>query len=538
MQTVLPLTPGNPLKNLTGLARQISLPGEHVPLRFPSFPALERTAVMGFNQPASLTLPASTPVAVTLFRQACWPAWADQTILWAQQVEYSCQVVPATVGSPSSVSEVVPLKPALSSWGVANRLASATAPGLTGYTTSPILSYPLVGSDHSLPGAEFTYVPPNGFWSYVVWSEVAPVANENVNVNFEVWSTPGESYTYTASVTIAAGTTGQMNGVIAAPAGHWVRPSSVTINPTAAAVIGGTWRVSVIATTSSTLTYTTSAVTAGSVAVTNVTPLSIHFPLCQPAEFVNSQLPWFATRVTASAFLGTNVSQVLNKGGTILGGRLSPAVYNAWDATSAIVTNLHPAEKAYLPLETGVYTYAPPSTDLVFFTDYTLNTNGGAAGSPVFSLGNDSMYNRMFITASAVAEALACTVSWHLEFRTSSSLFQIGLSAMTLESLHAAQLVLAETGFFFENPEHDGILNKVINTAKKFAPQVVEAVNPMAGRLLSSVISKLSANTPKTVKPKAGPSKPPATSAKASGMLGQTQKGKPKPKGKGKQNKK
>jgi hypothetical protein len=49
-------------------------------MRFPSFPALERTALMGFNQPATLVLPASTPVSMTLFRSATYPVWADQSL--------------------------------------------------------------------------------------------------------------------------------------------------------------------------------------------------------------------------------------------------------------------------------------------------------------------------------------------------------------------------------------------------------------------------------------------------------------------------
>lgn len=243
-----------------------------------------------------------------------------------------------------------------------------------------------------------------------------------------------------------------------------------------------------------------------------------HMPLVEPVEFANSALPWNATRVTAAAFLGTNVTQVLNKSGTVLGGRLSPAVVDAWRCTAQNITNLHPAEKAYLPLETGVYTYCPPSTDLVFFTDYSrstvqASTHGGLI--PIFSLENDSMYNKMFLTPAGADEALACTVTWHIEFRTSSALFQVGLSAMTLESLHTAQLILAAHGFFFENPEHKGMLNRIIALAKQFAPAAVSMIHPMAGKALEYVAGRYG----KQVTPKAGPSKPPTTSAAKSGIV-------------------
>jgi hypothetical protein len=225
--------------------------------------------------------------------------------------------------------------------------------------------------------------------------------------------------------------------------------------------------------------------------------------------------------------LGTNVTQVLNKGGTILGGRVSPAVIDPWRVQQSYVNALHPAEKAFLPLETGVYTYCPPSTDLIFFSDHTLNTGQGASACPIYVLSNDALYNKLYLTTAGVEESLACTVTWHLEFRTSSALFQIGLSGLTLESLHQAQLVLAETGYFFENPKHDAVLSKVISAAKKYVPMAVGAYNPAVGAVMKGMI-KAKAKPRATIKPKTGPSKPRTTTAAASGMLPKGQKKKSK----------
>jgi hypothetical protein len=49
---------------------------------------------------------------------------------------------------------------------------------------------------------------------------------------------------------------------------------------------------------------------------------------------------------------------------------------------------------------------------------------------------------------------MAVSVSSHLEFRTSSSLFSLGYTKETLESLHQAQVFCAQKGIFFENPTH------------------------------------------------------------------------------------
>lgn len=523
MQTTLPLNPGNPLKNITGLARQIALPGEHVPLRFPSFPALERTAVMGFNQPASWAVSSSAAAtnAMTVFRQACYPVWADQTFPVGASTGYFALVDYITDAIASSNAQApAPLRSAVSSWTLTARAASGTQCAYTGPPATQVSTYPLFGKDTMCPGPEFTYVPAGCTFTLVFTLGQAAVAATAWTVDLEQWQSPGETGSTATSVLLSATGTipiSNWGGSATFPANTsgWVRPKWVSTNSTGASPSAGYGVTLVIST--GTATYTPSITNSGSVTTAaTAVAFTTHLPLVYPSEFINSALPWYATRVTAAAVLGTNVTQILNKGGTILGGRISPAVQNAWTVTSSYVSGLHPAEKAYLPMETGVYTYCPPSTDLVFFGDYTLNTSIGAAVAPLFLLSNDSMYNKLFLKTGTVDETLACTVSWHIEFRTSSALFQVGLSAMTLEALHQAQLVLAEAGFFFENPEHDGLLNRVISTAKKYAPTVVGAVNPVAGRLLQSVISKMGTN--KAIKPKEGPSKPPTTTAAKSGV--------------------
>lgn len=465
---------------------------------------------MGFNQPATLNLPASTDIAVTVFRQATYPVWADQAASYVGYADGQFHDV-GTPATPASSDVTLIPKPGYYAHGNSNRTASASLAGVTGASGTSIMPYALFGAD--IQGAEYVYVPANGLLSVIVYSTNAFANAANATVTLEMWSSSGETSTYPVSLTIAA--TYRGGQVTTAVATGWIRIASVSLATTG--TINASCSYQLCAVTGS-ATYTASTTNAGTLALGVSSTAIVHLPLVYPVEFANSTLPWFSTRTTASALLGTNVSQVLNKGGTVLGGRISPAVYNAWQVPKSYVNGLHPAEKAYLPLETGVYTYCPPSTDLVFFHDYTLNTTNGAPSAPVFRLDNDAMYNKMFITASGVAETLACTCSWHIEFRTSSALFQVGLSAMTLESLHSAQLVLAENGFYFENPQHDGLLNKVISTAKKYAPQaaqLVGAVNPVAGKIMQSLISRMA------VIPKQGPSKPPATSAQGSGIVGE-----------------
>lgn len=528
MQNVLPLTPGNPLRNVTGLARQIALPGEHAPLRFPSFPALERTAVMGFNTPVTIETTTTAPTAITVFRQAAYPVWADQTIAPFWAVDYASNTLESPASGTSSELVASTMRPNVTGWTGTGRGAS-NSPGFSGTAIPTGVNYAIMGRDSGLPGAEFMYVPNGCDLHIVISSSVNATVTLEVSLAFEEWLSPGQSANMlnVNALQIPAGQRGQSFLLIPADVvGRWWRPMSFSVEYLAGAATSTTFNVTLYCTNQppTNVSYTSSSGNAGNVSILYTFNSRCHVPLSYPAEFRNSILPWYATRVTAAAFLGTNVTQILNKSGTVLGGRVSPAVVNAWRCDYATVNNLHPAEKAYLPLETGVYTYCPPSTDLVFFTDYTLNTsNASVANAPVFALGNDSMYNRMFLSTPSAVAAIAGTVTWHIEFRTSSALFQIGLSAMTLESLHQAQLVLAENGFFFENPEHEKLLNKVIASAKKYAPGIVSAVNPTLGRMIQSMTDRR-----RDVKPKPGPSKPAATSSGGSGM---TRPQKPKPKG-------
>ncbi len=483
---------------------------------------------MGFNQPETLPLPASTSVPVTLFRQAAYPVWADTTRPYCCAVDYHFNAVPSVVGGGTGVSGEVSVNvgPSLDWWTTADRSVGAEFPGIAG-TPVGNFPYPILGRDDAEPGPEFIYCPPGSQAGVIVYikSGTVSTAITNVGATLEIWQAPGSTASFTLTGQILAGQKGGFMAFAPSVAQSWFRISSMNFtNSNTGAIDFRDSGATIYVSSAPTNTYTSSATTNGVLTFGTVASVQRHLPLVYPKEFSNSTLPWRAARVTASAFLGTNVSQVLNKGGTVLGGRMSPAVINAWALTEQDVAALHPAEKAFLPLETGVYTYAPPSTDLVFFHDYTsTNTPGtGTAQVPVFRLDNDSLYNKMFITAAGATESLACTVSYHIEFRTSSSLFQIGLSGMTLESLHTAQLSLAEAGFFFENPEHDSVLKKVIASAKKFAPQVVGAINPAAGKLLTSIIGK------NTVRPKSGPSRAPGTSGKASGIVAD----KPQPKAK------
>jgi len=482
-QTTLNLAASHPVRSLNGLARAIALPAEYAPERFPSFPALERTAVMSFNQPATLNLPASTPVKMAVCRQATYPVWADFAQPgWCYTVGYTTEL-PVTA---NVTNQILAVRKSLYYNAVGNQTASPAKVGISGCTVGGP-TWAILGFDQGCGPLPFTYVPANATVTFVVYG--APLTpGATYRINYDQWDFPGQCSTgYMASVTIAANNRGAMTAALTVVGGSgvWLRPTSLSESAATATTLFQMNIVTIVA--AGTVAYTPSTADAGTVAVTPTAPV-MFMPLVSPVEFANSALPWNGTRMTAAAVLGTNVSQVLNKAGTVLAGRVNPFTNGMWTASTTSLNALHPAEKAWLPLETGIYTYCPPSTDMASFWDYdcdTADSTGQNTQAPMYRLDNDSLQNVMILTAGSVAESLAVTASWSFEFRTNSALFQIALSSIPIEVLHQAQLALSSAGFFFENPTHKSILDRVIAGVRRFAPPILKgltAVNPVAGQ--------------------------------------------------------
>ncbi len=462
--TGLPTT----LTQMTGLAKSIALPHDHAPQRYPSFPALERTAVLGFSAPMTWTSTSSNGSdKFMLTRQAGWPFWGTYNTTTPQGFHVDYQLLDyQQTNAPAVTTKRV--GPSLTSWSVADRASTTSLPGVVGLTST--MPYPILGVDGA--GPPYMYVTGSG-WLYFIGATDAPNAvgyNAAIELTIEVWSSPGETRISKVQVTTqpASANYGAFYVRVSptvlggtSTGGIWVRPLSIAGN-----AAHSTSMITAISCFNAATHGFSATSSANPVIALTAGPTTQAFtPIVTPVEFANTPLPWFATRTTAAAALLTNVTQVLNKAGTFLGGRVSPNVIDPFNVTPSYISTLHPAEKNQLAAEEGFYTYAPPSTDLVNFWDYTLNTSNGAPPSPVYRLDNDALVNIIYHTDPQTA-SYSITVDWHLEFRTSSALFPIAVSSMPIESLHQAQLALTTTGFFFNNWNHEKIRAIVMNIGK------------------------------------------------------------------------
>lgn len=531
MQTynTLPFQKANPLQQLTGMSRALALPHEFPPQRLPSFPALERTAVMAFTTMTSLDVSRGMSATSTrgfLCRQAAWPLWYEQKSSfqpWQYTVVYDLQSA-LSIGTGNTTLHFDQYPSYIGADG--NNAPTSFCPGTGGFSASPF-KYPLLGLDSGLGSSTpFIYVPAGASLTVTCLAPGPVTADTMLEINFEKWVSPGTAMDTSIAVGLVIFDTKTTAGNSFTPGGFWLRPVTCTDLTNQGTIPAGSgMKFSFTVSNCSGITSaevapgTMRVITAGNIVVSALVPSG------PPPEYANSTIPYQSTRLTAVGALFTNVTKLLNKEGVVYSARLSPANVDVFNFTQTDVVAVHPAEKAQLALEHGFYTYCPPSTDLALFQDYTCAGVPGGGGTwaaldcPFFRLDNTALVNAfVFVDSDATTTTnLAVTLDWHIEFRTTSTLFQIGLSGVTLETLHQAQLALVQLGFFYNNDDHKSIAMKVLPKIASIA-KAYGGVPGMLGTMATRMMSK-------------APPKPPKVSRTIVSSPG-GQGGSPKPKGK------
>lgn len=555
---------------MADVAKAIALPSDFAAVRYPSFPALERTATLAFSQQGTYNLSADNMRGM-LTRSAVAPLWLQQQGKFVYG--YSSRL-PFKASDSNNQRALLPngdnihIDSFTNAW-VGNKTDSTSSTDkaalqVTG-AVSPRYDFPVIARDDALPGAPFIYVPA-GYRLAMMLGTIgrltaaniysATPTNGTISWNLERWVAPGEvqsislaalygttvgnptnpgAATFVPSATYAdvGGTTPFTVGM---SSDGWYRLSSfsllsVTTADTSAVVLTDETNVhlfvfpAVTTNPATVITATTNVNGTTTVAIGSGTSAPALLPYFKPPEWAVSSLPWSATRLTAVGALFTNVTKVLNKEGTVQAARLSPVTDSVYgqrvtaQVDSDLLAAKHPSEKALLSLDKGFYTYCPPSTDLQRFWDYSLNAGSyemGGAGvdasmrqyeCPCFRLDNDALINYFLFSDPSAATAgdgtsLAINLDFHIEFRSVSALWPIGLSTMSLEAFHQAQMALVATGFFFNNDDpvtgHSRIRDIVTSIARYLggpiagaaAPYLYDAGATILGKMQSDLIAR------------------------------------------------
>lgn len=520
-QNTLQFERSNPLLSMTGIARAIALPHEHAAQRFPSFPALERTAVMQFNTPFQWD-PPNAESSGLLLRQAAYPLWITRNA--GGSTGYYSWFSYAPLPSMNNTRDSIDFNVHLVSAGVGAMSGLDTGAVVTvGFPSTPVNTHPVAALDHTASPYPYFYVPAGCEVTLNLGFSAPFTAVGTIYLDFAEWASPGLEREISVASGMGPGFANGTAALVAAGRNRWLRPLRVRQLDTTNAG-GQDPQLTVIVHQVCPVVIVNDAVPYGGSYTFGAMPAApLLVPASAPVDWATSTLPWRDTRLTAVAALFTNVTKALNKEGTVLAARISPQSRNIWNLTRPDLSAAHPAEKAYLPLQTGLYTYAPPSTDMSSFWDYTYGMYPASTAIssplpreeiPVVRLDNTSLANAFVVTDSDTGTSLAVNLDWHIEFRSASQLWPIGLSTMTLETLHQAQLALVSAGFFFSNESHMATIQRLVRSLADWAGRYAPAIgmlHPVVGKAV-----KYSARAITDLVPRPGNTTPNPTSVPTS----------------------
>jgi len=202
-----------------------------------------------------------------------------------------------------------------------------------------------------------------------------------------------------------------------------------------------------------------------------------------------------SARSNGSSMLMSNVSQVMNVGGTILADKAPDStIYSLTNTLTTIATNAgDEGVSAILNGATGLYTWARPTAQIEQFVNFT-----NEFGAPIYHL--DEVYPQHVITVfpGSVDQNFKLELSCVLEFLTPNELYPKAMSRITAAQKDGYLMALKTYPTFTENPLHIKQLlqslrkgavdyaRKAGNLAAVVAP-AASLYNPAAGAALSGL---------------------------------------------------
>jgi hypothetical protein len=466
------------------MAQCIAVPHDHPAQRLPTFPNLERTAVMPMISTGTISVPSGTSREFALFRSPSYPLWAATPSTTNASLYLYCSGTSLPQGTIGTVGSSVAFSPDVLEPGTVYTQGTDTA-----FTTA---YGPLYCLGRSKDNRIFAKSASTGYSGIAITFDGAPGAGSKIAVTFEIFDGSEYDFATITNVDASAALTVVMSNT--APfLGCWWRPVSITVT-TAFVTARGISNVYAGVSTSASLQSPANGA------------LVVMLPVFSPPEISLSSLPYQSTRSTAVAALFSNATAVLSKEGTVLCGRVPRAgVTGIWFANTlatgltgkytTLINDIHAKDRYYGLMENGLYTSMLPDESSSEFADH-YGSNPSIKG--MFDLEGYNYVNLIVLSDldSGAITTMAVTVDNHLEFRSTSMLFPVGYCRASLESYHVAQMALAEQGCFFENPVHLAAIGSLIRSAvTRLAPIVLpyakQAAVAVGSHLVSSASKKL-----------------------------------------------
>lgn len=227
-------------------------------------------------------------------------------------------------------------------------------------------------------------------------------------------------------------------------------------------------------------------------------------------EYFNAVAPFESSRLNATSMLLTNVTKVLNKEGTVLATRVLTSFDNGGSPMRAdipMISATNPDTRYFGALEKGSYCYTAPDQESLSFKSSIIGDGSNEAGNlgekPYAILDLSPRYYNVVLLSdpdSTEDTQIAMSVDQHWEFRTMSTLFLLDYSRMPLEVYHAAMLAVLKAGLFFENINHKQILSLVGRGIKFASPLVASAVGGPPAAMMAKLATAAVSSAVKHVK--------------------------------------
>ena len=167
-------------------------------------------------------------------------------------------------------------------------------------------------------------------------------------------------------------------------------------------------------------------------------------PVASPPQLAVSKAQFVDTRVTALAVKVINTTKVLNKEGTVNAARLDlrqVASDQVWALADSVFAGVHPSMRYFGALEHGLYSYFQPTAEAASFSNCLLADTSFI----VMDLAALPVVQAAVFTDPDSGTNLAAAVDWHIEFRTTSTLFPIATCTSPIEQYHRAAIAVSRT---------------------------------------------------------------------------------------------
>lgn len=468
------------------LASVQAVPIDHKAVRFPTFPAIEKTSVMKFEADSVQSVEDKTNTYALLMRAPHSPIWFSKSISGAvtgSQYVYR-DLTGNQPGLPADHGEVYEL----------DTLFTSDAGLKTTFNTQAFCGSYYPALDDS--GRVWFYCPA-GF-------SVSTSFKAFDNLSGGQWRLTFEYVTEfnTADIQIFNATGGCVNQYISCTfnqlSGCWFRPTTLQCVNAASPNQTSMTQILVGYCTGGTLQGPTP--TDAQFKTTYFDPPAI--AAGSPAATLTH--PWRDTRANAVSALCRNVTAVLNKEGTVTSyrtpvtgsGVLAPGYIVKFDS---LVSMTQAEDRYFGPLEKGWYAFAPPCQASTKFRDWTF----GESDAPCWRL---DAFNHIIVvrfsdygSGGVNATNLGVTACYHIEWRNTSVFWETGICRTPVEEWHSSMVALAAMPCMYENWVHLGLIAQAARAAAAWAipkaisvarPYVTKAFNkhvaPFAGKAVST----------------------------------------------------